>query len=371
MRKLTRLVYCGAGAAILILAGCSGSGGSMATPSAGNAVQQDSVSMMRPPPGLNPAGLTHEEFPLLAAQGPRTPLKGFVNSAALAKNPTTIAVSDYINDVVNIYDPAGDVLAQLTGFIDPHGLASDNKGDLYVADLGYERVEIYPAGFTSPPTVLNISGYNPIDVDSFNNGQIVAVCNIFTPSRAPGNVEFFTNGQLTNTVSSSTITYVDSCAFDALGNLYVEGQDANYNSHVGEIVGGARGNQITLLTTSNTIPSPFGIQVTTSGQLAVGEYAGEGNQHSIYTYNPPIGGSLGSPVVTTTLTAAFGPEAFAFSKNMNSLYLANCCSGPNSYYTVVVQEAYPAGGQALSRIPTHGQSGGITVIPAQFPKVQK
>jgi hypothetical protein len=51
VRHLSRLVCCGAGAVILVLAGCSGGGGGMATPASGVAVQQDGVGM-QPTSGL-------------------------------------------------------------------------------------------------------------------------------------------------------------------------------------------------------------------------------------------------------------------------------------------------------------------------------
>jgi hypothetical protein len=129
VRQSKRCVIYGACAATIMLAGCSGGGG-IASPAIGSAVQ------------LAGAGVIRE------------PVRGFVNSAALARQATTIAVADAKNNVVNIYDPAGNALAQLTGFAGPAGLASDIKGDLYVADLENQRVKIYAAGFQTPPTIL-------------------------------------------------------------------------------------------------------------------------------------------------------------------------------------------------------------------------
>jgi len=364
LRHLTRLVYCGAGAAIIMLAGCSGSGGGTTTPPIGNAVQQDSVGM-RPTSGPSRIDLIRREFPLLAAQGSRVPVKAFVNSEALGKQSTIIAVADALNNVVNIYDPAGDELAQLTGLDSPAGMASDSKGNLYVADGNNDRVQIYAAGFTAPPSSLSTSPYSPEGVDSFNNGQIVAVA---TSYGLTANVQFFTNGQLTNTVSASAnFPGLYDCAFDAVGNLYVIDLTESYKPSygVGEIIGGAHGNKITQLTSSNVLAGALGIQVTTNGQIAVLTDGFDGSHKGVYTYNPPVGSSLGSPVFTTPLGSALYPDAFAFTKNMTSFYVATNDNGKVQQYT------YPAGGKAQSTIDVGGVPDGIAVIPTQIPKGQK
>jgi hypothetical protein len=371
VRDLTRLVHCGAGAAILLLVGCSGGGGGMETPASGGAVQQDSVTM-QPTSGLNPAALIRREFPLLGGQASSNSGHGFVNSTALAKQPTAIAVSDDNYDVY-IYDPAGNQLALLTGFNGSGQLASDIKGDLYVADYLNQRVQIYAAGFQSAPKTLNIPGY-PVAVDSFNNGQILAVEYAISQGAYASGVEFYTNGQLTNTVNfPSDIFALGECSFDAVGNLFLgmyRQVGSKYVAVVGEIVGGARGNKFSLLTTSNKLYNPAGIQVTTDGKIAVGEssnFTGPGySSNAIFTYNPPVGGSLGSPVSKTVIQGASEPIQFAFTKDMSSFYLADI------YNVEVEQFAYPAGGNALSSNINAGfHPTGVAVIATQYPKLQK
>jgi hypothetical protein len=368
VRHLTRLVCCGAGAAILMLAGCSGGGGGMATPASGGAVQQDSMGM-QPTSGLNSAALIRREFPLPGGQGSSESGHGFVNSAALAKQPTTIAISEG-NNTVDIYDPAGNQLAQLTGFNGPSGLASDIKGDLYVADYYNQRVQIYSAGFQSPPTTLpSEPGYGPVGVDSFNNGQIVALC-ANSIQGIGSNIEFFTDGKLTNTVSSPFVPLIFSCAFDAVGNLFVGMLGPQFLARVGEIVGGAHGTKLSFLTTSNKLYDPTGIQVTTDGHIAVGDSSGcckSGGYFSsnvVFTYNPPVGGSLGSPVSKTVLKGIHVPVQFTFTKDMASFYLVD------PFNAEVKQFAYPAGGNPLSEINA-GFALGVAVIATQYPKVQK
>jgi hypothetical protein len=183
-------------------------------------------------------------------------------------------------------------------------------------------------------------------------------------------VQFFTNGQLTNAIPTSTspFKFIFNCAFDAVGNLYVQGLDKKNHLGIGEIVGGARGNEIALLTTANVKPYPFYVQVTTTGQIAVGTL---GSHDAVYTYNPPVGGSLGSPVLVTPITGSNDAQAFAFTKNMASLYVATIYNRPDFARADVQQDAYPAGGKALSGFHFGGSPDGIAVIPTQYPKDQK
>jgi sugar lactone lactonase YvrE len=332
----------------------------MATPSAGGAVQQDNVSM-RTISGLGPADVLRRAFTLPTVQGSRKPEKGFVDTVALAKQPTKIAVSVGGN-VVNIYDRAGNQLAQLTGFSGADGLASDTKGDLYVGDSLNQRVQIYGPGFQGPPKTLSTPGYYPNDVASFENGKIVAACNQKAGSLGT-NVEFFTNGQLTNTISNPNVPIIYYCAFDAVGNLYIGMFGPKFLARVGEIVGGAQGNTLSFLTTSNKLYSPTGIQVTTDGHIAVGDSSGCAETcykyNAVYTYSPPVGGSLGSPVSKTVLKGAAYPDSFAFTRNMASLYTAD------SFNNEAEEYAYPAGGTIRSTINVDSPPYGIAVIPSQ------
>src|ERR1700722_6777490 len=59
----------------------------------------------------------------------------FVNHKFFATGvPSTVAISDDGNNTVDIFDESGTMQAQLTGFSEPQGLASDRQGNLYIAD---------------------------------------------------------------------------------------------------------------------------------------------------------------------------------------------------------------------------------------------
>ncbi len=85
----------------------------------------------------------------------------FVDVAAIQATATKIFVSDAANNVVNIYNTKGKQLGQLTGFSQPQGLASDAKGNLYVADTNNSQILVYAPPYKKAPKKLADPGYFP------------------------------------------------------------------------------------------------------------------------------------------------------------------------------------------------------------------
>jgi hypothetical protein len=283
-----------------------------------------------------------------------------VDSAGLARATKIVAVSDDEDDAVIAYDPAGHTLAVLSDFNFPQGLANDINGDLYVADQLNSRIQIYAPGFTGKPKTLSDPGQYPISVDSFANGKYVAVVNQYTTSYGPGSVMIYTNGVAGAPITSSSISQASFAAFDGHGNLYVTFfPNGTSCPCIGEISNATMGGTtLALLTTSNSI-TPYGIQVTTTGQIAIFDQG----SNTVYTYNPPSGGSLGSPVASTRLHRPLdAPAQFAFTSDMNDLYVAN-----NSDNNSVYKFAYPTGGR-LGSISVGGLPFGVALFPKQLPR---
>jgi hypothetical protein len=273
----------------------------------------------------------------------------------MAKNQgPTIAISAGSANVVDLFTAAGTQVGQLTGFDGAAGMASDVKGDLYVADTNNSRVQVYAAGFASPPVTLAVPGQNPYDVDSFANGSYVAVANV------TGSVSVFKGTRLLRTITSANLGAAYFCAFDGKGNLYLDGVGTNSGGNIliGEIPNATSGGSaFQQLTTTNAIDFAAGIQVTNAGQIAIEDV----NNRAIYTYNPPTGGSLGTPTQITPLGGSDGPLTFAFTKNMSKLYTAD------NYASGVFEYAYPTGGTAVSTFSFSGNPIGTAVIPTQHP----
>jgi len=359
MRSLRGISFVAGAVTLALFTGCSG--GDTAGPTVGGTIGPAAFGVQT---SSGPLALRGLLLPVVAPHGTGVAVHPFLDFAALAKNKgPTIAISDQANNVVDLFTAAGTQVGQLTGFSQPAGMASDIKGDLYVADFDNSRVQVYAAGFASPPTTLSDPGEYPFGVDSFANGSYVAVTNFYTSSGGPGSVSIFKGSTLLRTITSSTLLYAYFCAFDGKGNLYVDGEDTNGNVLLGEIPHATSGGStFEQLSTTNTFGAATGIQVTTAGaQIAILDPRNK----AIYTYNPPSGGSFGTPTQITPLgSSVLNPTTFAFTKNMADLYTADEISNGDAY-----EYAYPTGGTPLSTL-TVGSGGfpfGTAVIPTQYP----
>jgi hypothetical protein len=284
------------------------------------------------------------------------PAHAFVNTVAIQAASTKIFVSDAVGNVVNIYTTAGKQIGQLTGFSQPQGLAADKKGNLYVADTNNSQILVFAPPYTKAPKKLADPGYFPagVAVVTIANVTYVGVSNICSaPNCGQGGFIIYKNGKAQKPILSSLISRVYFCGFDAKGNLYADGQDSNFATVIGELPKGSKTFKV--LTTGNAISFPGGVQVTTKGKIAIDDQ----NAASIYTYNPPKGGSLGSPIATTALSGSGDTVTYAFTSTDKDLWTADAANAASYEF------AYPAGGSAVKTITVGGQPIGVAVVPAQ------
>jgi sugar lactone lactonase YvrE len=269
-------------------------------------------------------------------------------------NSRALAVSDSSNNVVDIFDAAGKQTAQLTGFNEPQGLAGDAKGNLYVANTLDNNIYIYKK-FQGAPTILFDAAQYPAGVAVDAHGNL-GVTNITTAASGPGSVTFYdAGGKQGSTLTAKAFLYVYFGGFDASGNLYIDGLSASQQVVVGEVVGGASGKSITVLTTGNKLQYPGGVNVATSGNICIDDQGAL----AVYCYAPPKNGSLGKPVSTTHVPAAGDPVTFAFTTKETAFYTAD--AGQSS----AKEFAFPAGGAPLKTIPVRNSSPiGVALNPA-------
>ena len=289
----------------------------------------------------------------------RTVVHHFVDVAGIQAAGTKIFVSDALDNVVNIYNTSGKQLAQLTGFSQPQGLATDLKGNLYVADTNNSQIVVYAPPYNKAPKKLADPGYFPAGVAVLTIGTVtyVGVSNICSaPNCTQGGFIVYKNGKSKGAFQSSSINRVYFCGFDAKGNLYADGQDVNGFGVYG-VVTGAISNKKTyhVDTTGNAISFPGGIQVTTKGKIAIDDQSGA----AVFTYNPPKGGTFGSPIKTTSLSGAGDTVTFAFTSTDADLWTADALNANSAEYK------YPAGGSAVKTITVGGEPIGVAVVPAQ------
>jgi hypothetical protein len=284
----------------------------------------------------------------------------FINAKAIQESKLEIFVSDYANDAIDIFNINGKQIGQLTGLSGPQGIVADGKSNLYVANTNTSQTYIYAPPYKKAPKVLNDPGQYPVDAAVLNNGKFVAVTNILSTSGGPGSVTSYTNGKPGPTISSSDFTRVYFCAFDGNGNLYVIGENSSGTVELGEIAHLTKGGKtLQTLTYNGTIGFPGGVQVTTGGKIAVlDQLAG-----TIYTFNPPKNGSLGSPIATTILDSVSDAVTFVFTTNSKDLWTLGAAASAEVY-----EFAYPAGGNPVKSVPVNvGEPIGVAIVPAEIP----
>jgi hypothetical protein len=286
----------------------------------------------------------------------------FVDVAAIQAAGTKIFISDAANNVVNIYNPAGKMLAQITGFSQPQGLATDLKGKLYVADTNNSQILVFAPPYNKAPKKLADPGYFPagVSVVTIGTSTYVGVTNICSaPNCTQGGFIVYKNGKSKGAFQSSSIYRVYFGGFDATGNFYVDGTDSNGVVTVGRIAKATSGGKnFKTLTTGNAISFPGGVEVTTKGKIAIDDQLAA----SIFTYNPPKNGSLGNPIKTTGLTGSSDAVTFAFTATNKDVWTADAGNAASFEF------AYPAGGSALKTIPvTGGLPIGAAIVPAAKP----
>jgi hypothetical protein len=319
-------------AAIALLAGCSGGG---SQPPAANAPSSALTRLGVAPQRTNPN----------------------------ASDSDQVIVSDSFGSVVSVFDAKGRLQTRLTkGINAPMGLTTDSAGNLYVANSQDANVLVYSQPYKSVGLTLNEPGKYPLDVAVSKTG-LVGVMNETAPS-GPGNVTFYKKGSASAcaNVSDSNWNEVAFGAFDASGNLFVDGVDRDGDPLVGEVSGGCAATSLTTLSVGNTMSGVEGVQVLHGNILIL-------NQNyttftpEIYTYAPPSGGSLGSPIATTKLSAGIEMEGFAMTRNDRDLWIAHSDVAYGR-----IEYTYPGGRFVKSFNEPHLVTAyGIAVNPAASP----
>ncbi len=354
------------GAALAILAGCTGAASGSAGPTVSQAVRRDGAPLesLDRYAELTARGLP-SSFDKRLPIG-TSPVHGFVTPGLMTPGGATAFVSDYDNNVVYILNKAGTITATLAGFQNPYGMATDKGGDLYVVNQGASNVLEFAPPYTGAPiATFSDPGEIAIDVAVDNDGN-VAVTNTETTAAGAGDVVFYSNGSKnpTGKAMGNTFTSPRFCAFDKNGDLVLDDVDI-FNTkavNVGAILRGNLTNpngKIITLTTSNAIVYPGGVQVTPSGNVAVDDQSA--SPPSIYTYEAPTSRNLGSPISTTVLSGTDSPVTFAFSAEGTLVFTVDAALSTADLFH------YPAGGSPIEEagFPPFATPLGVAVVPTE------
>ena len=325
-------------AVIAFLSGCAG-GGSQASPVTG------------------PVAASSQAVRIAQSNVAPAHRIGFVNVAGInAPGGNQVIVSDEGSNSVSVYNATGKLNALLTaGLNQPNGIATDAAQNLYVANTQDFDVLVYTKPYTSVGLTLADSGLYPTGVAVSGTG-LVAVMNIVANPYGPGGERFYARGSASAcaTVSDANWHGMFYGAFDASGNLFFDGDDPDGNPLVGEITGGCAATSVTTLHVKNTLYNPEGVGVV-NGKVLILDQREDDESISpvIFTYAPPVNGSLGSPLTKTKLSAGIEMTTFAMVKGDQDLWIAHSDVAAGR-----IEYSYPNG----RFVKSFNESGLVTAI---------
>ncbi len=358
MRSINPLGYALSGSAFLaLLAGCSG-GGSSTSP-----MPVSPAAMLHEPSArsIDASGRRNADPTSVLLPGVNRISKpdlspGFADADAAVK--AAVIISDGGANDVDVFSTKGKLVAQITGV--SGGLADTKAGDLYVANTDDNDILLYKNDYKTLLATLSDPNEYPSGESYDETTGIVAVTNIISTSDGPGTVSFYAKGATKpcKTIGNPAWGRVYFDAFDSKGNLFVDGFDTSGNVVVGEITGGCKATTITTLKVGNAIAFAGGVQVTKDDDVAVQDQ----ESLAIYTYKPPVKGSLGMPIATTTFKGAGDPVGFAFTATGKNVWTAD------AGLSVADEYAYPAGGSPVFSISgSMLEPISVAVTPVEVP----
>jgi hypothetical protein len=283
-----------------------------------------------------------------------------------------VFVADYKNGVVAIYNGAsGKFIRNLTGFVNPGGLTTDRKDNLYVADSGNAAVKIYaPPYKNTPTTTISDPGEVPSDVAVYNTGMF-AIENASDAIGGPGNVLLFAPNTTTPCATATPpiggqFDKFFFAAFDSKANLFVDATNANGAASVGIVRGmhcaatAQNPNVIEYLRLPNTLGGPGGIAVDKADEIAIADPANQQiDVYPAYSTAANTVPNLGAPS-TVTLSGSERPEGIVFDSAATRVSVADAAAGTAEEY------GFPGGG-AGTKLTNLGQPDGIAQTPAEIP----
>lgn len=322
--NISKLAWRGAAmcGAVAVFAGCSGSTGAIAPPE--NA-QNPAVRGVRPDHG--------HSWMLPEAKAAKKLL--YVSDSYYFGS----FGSGYYNVYVFTY-PKGKLVGTLTGQLNPGGLCTDSKGDVYVTELYGSRIVEYVHGGTTPIKTLSDPAYAPVACSVDPTTGNLAVANDYgIYSISEGNLVVYSkaSGSPTTYTPPGSVEwlFVNGVGYDDNGNIYLAGTERYTGTFLSaELPVGSSSIEEVSLSTS---PQAAG-SVEWDGKHMTFSDSTNG---TIYQYT--FSGSKGTEVGSTTL-AGLGQCVCA------SWIEGKDVAAPYSDGHLVSIYKYPAGGNATKTV---------------------
>lgn len=278
----------------------------------------------------------------------------------LGSTPVRIFVSDDINNVVDVYEPNGNRVQQIaTGLT--YSIAMDAAKDLYVTDAANYVTSVYAPPYSAVSRTLKDTTGQPmvvaLETAAGTNSGLAAIVS-FTAGYP--NVSFYRSGESTpcRTLAMNGRIYgIESAAFDGSGTLYALGEYGN-DARVAVVQGGCKANKVAVVKPAVALQYPLSLQVAANGRISILD---DNSGTTISTYNPPVNGSLGSPVSKTSLNGVQGSAgAFIFSPGDGHIWVTATDGKVREY-------AFPSGGNPITAFAGQSSLYTIAVSPPAVP----
>ena len=255
-------------------------------------------------------------------------------------------VSDTGTADVYIYSlPALKLVGTVTGFSQPQGECSNNKGDVWVTDASGQTIyELSHSGALVNEWV-DSSGY-PVGCAWDSTTGNLAVMNIFGTGSASGAVLIFAHasGPPTSHANPSQF-YYNFGGYDSNGNLFFDGRTPGGGFMLSELPKGANSAH-TIKLTGGTIYFPGMVQWNaTKKDLIVGDQSCD-DQYASCLYAVTISGSVAKIGAKTTFKNSSGApicdlvQGVEFNSQIAGSDYDFCGLSPSATYTW----PYPSGG---------------------------
>ena len=185
--------------------------------------------------------------------------------------------------------PQGKLLGSLKHFYAPQGECVDKNGDVFITNFGGGQIFEYAHAGTRRVATLKSPAAGPIGC------SVDATTGSLAVSAFGGVVAIYKNARgKPTTYSDPQIAKFYWCAYDNVGNLFVDGQDSGTGFPLAELPKGSR--TFTDITLDQSIGWPAGVQWKADHVLV-------GDQNSPVIYEFKIDGKSGKKVGTTALAS--------------------------------------------------------------------
>jgi hypothetical protein len=193
-------------------------------------------------------------------------------SPEITKTTKVVFVTDAGTDDVYLYKATTlKHLGTITGFDNPQGACSDNKGNVWVTNLSGQNILEYSHEGVLENTLSDTSGYPAGCAWDSTTGDL-AVTNLFGISSESGSVLIYHHASGSPTAYRNNAQfYYYFVGYDAKGNLYVDGKNSSDAFMLSELPKGA-GNAHSIEIIGGTIYFPGTVEwYATGNYLIVGD----------------------------------------------------------------------------------------------------